>query len=107
MSAPSNSSPISLPQRLQAAVNDRLLPPLLSHGKPSFAKVTEGSLLSAPERKLVVGDGFEPSKGEAQLIYSQSPLATWVTHRTKGAEIRAQSPDCQEQFCAGAGLRSW
>lgn len=49
---------------------------------------------------MVVGDGFEPSKGVAQLIYSQSPLATWVTHRTKGAEVRALWAVCQEQFCA-------
>jgi hypothetical protein len=53
-----------------------------------------------------VGDGFEPSKGEAQLIYSQSPLATWVTHRTKGAEVRAVSAVCQEEFCASfSGFR--
>ena len=30
-------------------------------------------------QRPVDGEGFEPPKGFAQLIYSQSPLATWVT----------------------------
>ncbi len=31
------------------------------------------------KQNIVDGEGFEPPKACRQLIYSQSPLATWVT----------------------------
>jgi hypothetical protein len=33
----------------------------------------------------VDGEGFEPPKAYRQLIYSQSPLATWVTVHISGS----------------------
>ncbi len=47
------------------------------------------------EGKVVVGDGFEPSKGGARLIYSQIPLATWVTYREKSGEVGKREWLCQ------------
>ena len=56
---------------------------------------------------MVVGDGFEPSKGRAQLIYSQSPLATWVTYR-EGAGKLGNDVGFAKRFLGGisAGVRS-
>ncbi len=36
----------------------------------------------------VGGEGFEPPKECLQLIYSQSPLATWVTAQTEPLRAR-------------------
>ena len=49
---------------------------------------------------MVVGDGFEPSKGRAQLIYSQSPLATWVTYR-EGAGKLGNDAGFAKRFLGG------
>ena len=70
----------------------------------SFARPSEDNFASVSDAKLVVEDGFEPSKGGAQLIYSQSPLATWVLHRTKGGEVRALFRVCQAVSCAISAL---
>ena len=39
----------------------------------------------------VGSEGFEPPKGVPQLIYSQPPLATWVTTRVKDQRTVASS----------------
>lgn len=52
----------------------------------------------------MVGEGFEPPKGGAQLIYSQFPLATWIPYRSmpkhleKPASIIAHAP-LPSTFC--------
>ena len=41
--------------------------------------------------------GFEPTKGVPQLIYSQSPLATWLTTRLKN--LRTVTGSRVKWFC--------
>lgn len=60
---------------------------------------------------MVVGDGFEPSKADSQLIYSQSPLATWVTYRKEEGEkgtsrCRLQALSAQISILLKARLRT-
>jgi hypothetical protein len=43
-----------------------------------------------PQTKLVGRGGFEPPKHGVRLIYSQFPLATWVSPRVMVAQARVE-----------------
>ena len=67
---------------------------------------TENGLLGIVFRNslalMVVGDGFEPSKVGDQLIYSQSRLATSLTHRQKRTgNVWGPACVCQAVFSPG------
>ena len=49
-----------------------------------------------PKNEKVVGEGVEPPKGRAQLIYSQRPLATWLSHLKPNGKSITQARGCQD-----------
>ena len=73
----------------------------------SFAKPTEDTFASVPDAKVVVEDGFEPSKVGDRLIYSQMRLATSLLHRTKKKRFSSRlTPQSARTFCGATSRRA-
>ncbi len=68
----SYAAPSSLAYKWLAMSTPRVLIPQQTFGVPSEAP---------QERRMVVGEGFEPPNALREWIYSPRPLATWISYQ--------------------------